>query len=286
MQIIWQRCCPQKTISYWAGKLARLEWPWLKNRFIAWFIQRYGVNMSEALESDYRAYRHFNAFFTRALTPSARPFPAAATVRISPVDGAISQIGAICQGTLLQAKGHTYRVNSLLACDEETSAQFNQGYFLTAYLSPKDYHRIHMPIAGQLMRMTYVPGRLFSVNPYTADHLPDLFARNERLICYFETAEGPMAMVLVGAMIVASIRTPWHGLVARQREGQIQHWSYEEAPIPFDRGQEMGQFELGSTVILLHTQQAAPWAKQWQAGSLLQMGAAMTTEASRANTEA
>jgi len=240
---------------------------------IRWFARRYGVDMAEALQPDITAYASFNDFFTRALRPGARPLaPAPLTC---PVDGAVSQLGRITQGALLQAKGHSYTASALLGGDGALATQFEGGTFATLYLSPRDYHRIHMPCQGRLTRMVHVPGSLFSVNPVTARHVPGLFARNERVVCLFETALGPMALVLVGATIVGSMCTVWHGQVNPPRPGAIRRWDYPPEQAALDQGQEMGRFKLGSTVIVLLPQGAADWRADWTPGRAVRMGEAM-----------
>jgi phosphatidylserine decarboxylase len=216
---------------------------------IRWFIGRYGVNMAEAAEADPAAYRTFNDFFTRALQPGARP--QAQATWTCPVDGAISQFGRIERDQVFQAKGHAYSTTALVGGNRNLAAPFDGGHFATLYLSPKDYHRIHMPCAGRLLRMIHVPGDLFSVNPTTARGVPGLFARNERVVCFFDTAHGPFVLVLVGATIVGSMATTWHGVVNPPRPGELREWAYADRRIEFAQGDEMGRFLLGSTVVML-----------------------------------
>ncbi|MCS5560771.1 MAG: archaetidylserine decarboxylase, partial [Marinobacter nauticus] len=250
--VLSQYVTPQLAVSRLAGRLADSEsTPALKNRVIKWFIGRYGVNMSEAAEPDFTAYPTFNAFFTRALKPGARTIDPAPETLTSPVDGAISQIGQISTDRVFQAKGQSFSLTELLGGDDERAEPFREGEFATIYLSPKDYHRIHMPMAGTLKEMVYVPGKLFSVNPVTAENVPNLFARNERVACLFDTEAGPMAMVLVGAMIVGSVETTWAGVVA-PNSGKVMQWQYHgDDAVTFEKGQEMGRFRLGSTVVLV-----------------------------------
>ncbi|MDH2290819.1 archaetidylserine decarboxylase [Cobetia sp. 10Alg 146] len=236
---------PQHLISRLIGRIAACENPWVKNTFIERFIKAYDVNMNEALEENPRAYACFNDFFTRALKQEARPIEEGL---VSPADGVLSQFGAISHGTLVQAKGQAFSLTQLLGGSEERAAPFRNGRFATVYLSPKDYHRVHMPLAGRLVEMAYVPGRLFSVNVATATHVPGLFARNERLVCIFETEHGPMAMVLVGAMIVAAIKTVWSGQVT-PLSGDVETTRFDQL-IELARGAEMGRFQLGSTVVM------------------------------------
>ncbi|MGC3872597.1 archaetidylserine decarboxylase [Halomonas sp. GXIMD04776] len=236
---------PHHLISRLSGLVADSRAAWFKDPFIKWFIRRYGVDMSQAQEPDPTAYNCFNDFFTRALRDDARPI---GDGMVSPADGFLSQFGDVEHGTLIQAKGQRYSVTSLLGGDTRRANPFRQGSFATVYLSPKDYHRVHMPVTGTLREMTYVPGRLFSVNLATADQVPRLFARNERLVCIFDTEFGPLAMVLVGAMIVAAIETVWAGQIT-PRSKHIQTTRFDK-PITLAKGAEMGRFKLGSTVIL------------------------------------
>ena len=232
--------------------------------------------MAEALNSDISSYATFNDFFTRALKPGARPTTSAAL--ICPVDGAISQFGDIKQDQIFQAKGHNYSTTALVGSDGELAAQFQNGSFATIYLSPKDYHRIHMPCDGTLMRMIYVPGDLFSVNPTTARGVPGLFARNERVVCVFDTANGPFVLVLVGATIVGSMATVWHGQINPPRSSDIREWHYENHNITLKQGEEMGRFMLGSTVVMLFPESHSKtrvFNPAWTAGCAVQLGQAM-----------
>jgi len=254
----------RRLVTQWAGAFARAELGALTQAAIRWFVARYGVDMSEAADPDVASYASFNAFFTRALRAGARPLAGADYV--CPVDGAISQFGAIEQGQIFQAKGHCYSARALLADDEALAAGFENGQFATLYLSPRDYHRIHMPCAGRLVQMTHVPGDLFSVNPATVGRVPGLFARNERVVCRFDTERGPMAMVLVGATIVGSMATVWHGVVNLPRTGQIRRWNYEGQSVDLAQGAEMGRFLLGSTVILLWPRGTLEFDPHWAPG--------------------
>nr|WP_284046907.1 archaetidylserine decarboxylase [Halomonas llamarensis] len=236
---------PHHGLSRLVGKFAECDTPWLKNALIKTFIQRFNVDMSQALEPDSAAYTTFNDFFTRALKANARPIHEGI---ISPADGTLSQYGRLQAGQLVQAKGHTYSAQTLLGGDTALAEEFLGGSFATVYLSPKDYHRVHMPMTGTLREMIYVPGRLFSVNQATANYVPGLFARNERLVCIFDTEQGPMAMVLVGAMIVAAIETVWLGQVT-PLSGHPQRMQFGQ-PITLEKGAEMGRFKLGSTVVM------------------------------------
>ncbi|SRR5690606_6043825 len=273
--VLSQYVTPQLAVSRLAGRLADSEsTPALKNRVIKWFIGRYGVNMSEAAEPDFTAYPTFNAFFTRALKSGARTIDPDPSTLVSPVDGAISQIGQISTDRVFQAKGQSFSLTELLGGDDERAEPFREGEFATIYLSPKDYHRIHMPMAGTLKEMVYVPGKLFSVNPVTAENVPNLFARNERVACLFDTEAGPMAMVLVGAMIVGSVETTWAGVVA-PNSGKVTQWQYSgDDAVRFEKGQEMGRFRLGSTVVLVMPKGAVKWQPNQVAEKTVQLGEA------------
>ena len=270
--IILQYLLPQQLLSRLTGWLADSRIPWLKDLLISRFAAHFQVDMSEAVEPDLRQFENFNAFFTRPLRPDARPLAPAADALLSPADGAISQLGDITGGRIFQAKGHTFSVADLLAGDQLRAADFIGGSFATVYLAPRDYHRVHMPIDGTLTAQTYVPGELFSVNQTTAANVPRLFARNERLVCYFDTAVGPVAVVLVGAMIVAGIETVWGGQVAPPRGPQTLRFDNQSAPITLARGAEMGRFKLGSTVILLLPETAADWQPEIQPASTVRQG--------------
>ena len=248
--LIFQYLVPQHTLSRIVGALAASRWGFLKSPFIHWFAKRYEVNLEEAKCSDLSQFKSFNDFFTRELKPGMRPIETGESVVVSPADGAINQLGNISNGTLLQAKGRHFNLVSLLGGDPEIAEPFQDGCFCTVYLSPKDYHRVHMPIAGTLTRMIHVPGKLFSVNQFTSENVDSLFARNERVVCFFETQSGPMALVLVGAMIVASVDTVWAGQVCPMRDAST-HVNYaEQVPcVQIGKGEEMGRFKLGSTVV-------------------------------------
>ncbi len=276
LSIRLQYLIPKQLLTALAGKLASAKLGWFTQRVIAWFVRRYGVNMQEAVESNIQGYASFNDFFTRALKPGTRP--QAMHLLTCPVDGRISQFGAIHQGRLIQAKGHDYSLQALLADDTQLVKNYLDGDFATIYLSPKDYHRIHMPCSGQLLSMTYVPGDLFSVNPLTATHVAGLFARNERVICEFHGAAGNFAMILVGATIVGSMATVWHGVVNPPRPGKIQHWDYRKQNIHLAQGEEMGRFLLGSTVIILLPQRQFQFHPDWYAGKPVMLGEAMSVE--------
>ncbi|GAA5443522.1 phosphatidylserine decarboxylase proenzyme [Microbulbifer sp. NBRC 101763] len=267
-----QYLTPQHAFSRAAGWLANTQIKSIKDPFTRWFVDKYGVNMQEAKETDCTAYRTFNDFFTRELKEGVRPIVSGEHSLACPADGAISQLGGIHNGRIFQAKGHDYSLLELVGGDPELAAQFNDGHFATVYLSPKDYHRVHMPMAGTLRSMIYVPGQLFSVNTVTAENVPRLFARNERLVCVFDTAAGPMAMILVGAMIVAGIETVWAGQVTPHKR-DVRSTNYlDTAPIHLKKGEEMGRFKLGSTVIMLFGKEQVRWLDSLDAETTVRMG--------------
>ncbi|MEX2961893.1 archaetidylserine decarboxylase [Microbulbifer sp. TYP-18] len=269
-----QYLTPQRALSRAAGVLAETRLKWIKDPFTRWFVQKYDVNMEEALEQDCTAYGTFNDFFTRALKPEARPIAGGEDTLVCPADGSISQLGEIHNGRIFQAKGRDYSLLELVGGDPETAARFTGGSFATVYLSPKDYHRVHMPLAGRLQAMVHVPGQLFSVNTTTAENVPRLFARNERVVCLFDTSAGPMAVILVGAMIVASIETVWAGLVTPYRRRiRTTHYGQKDQ-VRLERGEELGRFRLGSTVILLLGADRVRWLEALQAESPVRMGQA------------
>jgi phosphatidylserine decarboxylase len=271
--VLAQYLIPKQAITLLAGRFARAKAGALTTRLIAWFVQRYRVNMAEAANPDIASYASFNDFFTRALQADVRPLAPADL--ICPVDGAISQFGRIEGQQIFQAKGHHYSSTALVGGDAALAAQFDNGHFATLYLSPRDYHRIHMPCAARLTRMIYVPGDLFSVNPTTARGVPGLFARNERVVCVFEGAHGPFVMALVGATIVGSMATTWHGVVNAPRPGRLSEWHYDDQPITFQQGDEMGRFLLGSTVVMLFPQGPLTFNPAWQPGGAIQLGEVM-----------
>ncbi len=273
LAVLPQYLLPQKAVTALAGWVANSPSRALAQAIIPRFIQRYGVNMAEAAQPDPGAYDTFNAFFTRPLREGARPLADADFV--CPVDGAISQFGNIDQDQIFQAKGHTYSTQALVGGDAELAALFHDGHFATIYLSPKDYHRIHMPCAGTLRRMIYVPGDLFSVNPTTARGVPGLFARNERVVCVFDTAFGPFVQVLVGATIVGSMATTWHGIVNPPRRPAVTEWRYDDTANTLAQGAEMGRFLLGSTVVLLWPANTLRFNPDWQAAGPVRMGELM-----------
>jgi len=238
--------------------------------FTPWFIRHFDIDMSQALEPNWRKYASFNQFFTRELKPDARPLEDSDL--LCPVDGCVSQAGTIKSTRIFQAKGHDYSLSTLLGGESPWTARFTDGEFATLYLSPRDYHRIHMPIEGKLIEVIHVPGRLFSVNPATARTIPGLFARNERVVCIFETAIGPMAMVLVGAIFVASIETVWQGVVTPPAGKNVRRWDYRDKNIVLKKAQEMGRFNMGSTVILLFGKESMRWDERIQAAAPVRMG--------------
>lgn len=274
--ILMQYLLPHHLLSRLAGCLANCAWAWVKNPFITWFVGHFKVDMSQALEENPTAYSSFNAFFTRALKPDARPLDNTAGGILCPADGTVSQLGKIEHGRIFQAKGHSFSVTELLGGNPQHAAAFQGGEFATVYLSPRDYHRVHMPYSGTLTEMIYVPGRLFSVNQTTAENVPELFARNERVVCLFDTDVGPMAVVLVGAMIVASVETVWAGLVAPPSR-ELRTTAYGQAAPSLERGAEMGRFKLGSTAIVLFGPNVASWQAELKAGSAVSMGQLMGT---------
>jgi phosphatidylserine decarboxylase len=273
LAVLPQYLLPKQALTRFAGWVAGARWGGATTALIRWFIGRYGVNMAEAAQPDPAAYASFNEFFTRALKPGVRPLADAPL--ICPVDGAISQFGAIHEGRIFQAKGHDYTATALLGGDAGLAAHFHGGHFATLYLSPKDYHRIHMPCAGRLLRMIHVPGELFSVNPATARGVPGLFARNERVVCVFDAEHGPWVMVLVGATIVGSMATVWHGVVNPPRPGGLREWAYQDQAIALPRGAEMGRFLLGSTVVMLFPAGPLRFNAEWAPGGAIRMGQAM-----------
>ena len=280
--IALQHLLPKQALTSLMGWLAGARGGAATTAAIRAFVQRYGVNMAEAAQPDVAAFPTFNEFFTRALKPGARPLAQADL--ICPVDGAISQFGAIDGDRIFQAKGHHYTTQALVGGDGALAAHFHDGLFATLYLSPRDYHRIHMPCAGRLLRMIHVPGDLFSVNPATARGVPGLFARNERVVCVFDGDAGPWVLVLVGATIVGSMATVWHGVVNPPRPGTVREWTYHDQDIRLAQGQEMGRFLLGSTVVMLFPAGATSgrslaFNPAWAPGRHIRLGEAMATRA-------
>ena len=273
LAVLPQYLLPKQALTALAGKAAGAQAGKLTTTVVDWFVQRYKVDMAEAANPDTASYPTFNAFFTRALKPGARPLAQAGL--ICPVDGAISQFGAVQRDQILQAKGHHYSTTALVGGDAALAAQFVDGSFATLYLSPRDYHRIHMPCDGRLLRMIHVPGALFSVNPTTARGVPGLFARNERVVCVFESQHGPFVLALVGATIVGSMATVWHGVVNPPRPGQLRDWRYDDQRIELRQGEEMGRFLLGSTVVMLFPTPTLRFNPAWSAGRAIRLGEAM-----------
>ena len=273
LAVLPQYLLPKGALTNFAGRIAGAKGGAMTTRLIRWFVGRYNVNMDEALDPDITHYTSFNDFFTRALRPDARPLAKADYV--CPVDGRISQFGTIDKDQIFQAKGHNFSTTALVGGDAALAAQFEHGSFANLYLSPRDYHRIHMPCDGRLTRMIYVPGELFSVNPTTARGIPGLFARNERVVCVFDTANGPFVMTLVGATIVGSMATVWHGVVNPPRTGEIRDWSYANDNVVLKQGEELGRFLLGSTVVMLFPKDTVQFNANWQPAGPVQLGEVM-----------
>jgi len=269
------RIIPQHGLSNLVHKLTRIRSPWFKNRMIRWFIQQFNVDMSLAMQSEPEAYKDFNSFFTRPLRQGARPI---CNQGLScPVDGTISQIGNIIDSTIIQAKNHDYDLTALLGGSATLANSFRNGSFCTIYLSPRDYHRIHMPLDGNLREMVYVPGKLYSVNTYTAETVPGLFAINERVLNIFDTELGPMALIQVGAINVGSMETVWHGMITPPYGKEISIWRYDKDTIELKRGDEMGRFNMGSTVILLFAKDAIKWHSELVATDVVRMGQCLSS---------
>ncbi|WP_126174114.1 archaetidylserine decarboxylase [Altericroceibacterium xinjiangense] len=274
LKVMVQHLLPKQLLTTLAGRAASARGGGMTTRLITWFVGKYGVDMTEAENAEIGSYRSFNDFFTRPLKTGARPIAAADFV--CPVDGAISQFGAIDDYHMLQAKGHRFTTTALLGGDSALADEFRHGSFANLYLSPKDYHRLHMPCDGKLTRMIYVPGTLFSVNPTTARGVPNLFARNERVVCVFDSPEhGPFVMVLVGATIVGSMATVWHGVVNPKRTGKISEWTYADQDIVLKKGEEMGRFLLGSTIVMLFRQGTIAFNENWAPERSVRLGEAM-----------
>ena len=274
LKILLQYLLPKQHLTILAGRIAGAQGSAMTLPLIRWFVRTYGVDMSEAENPDIASYNSFNDFFTRPLKAGARPLAAADFV--CPVDGAISQFGAIDDEHMVQAKGHHFTTTGLVGGDTTLAAQFRDGSFANLYLSPRDYHRLHMPCDGKLTRMIYVPGALFSVNPTTARGVANLFARNERVVCVFESPEyGPFVMVLVGATIVGSMATVWHGVVNAKRSGKVSEWSYDDQDIVLKKGQEMGRFLLGSTIVMLFRPDTIVFNPDWAPERSVRLGEVM-----------
>ncbi len=274
MRTLTQHLLPHRIIAKIADLSANCSVPWIKNYLINYFIKRYPVKMHEAIIEDPFAYETYNKFFTRQLKPTCRPIDPNINSIVSPADGQIAQIGRIDQDNILQAKGHNFSVQALIGSNE-LAQPFINGTFATVYLAPKDYHRVHMPLAGKLTNMLYIPGKLFSVNQHAAENIPNLFARNERVVSIFDTAAGKMAVVLVGAMIVGSIETVWAGQITPPYSSKLKVWEYGTDPtnnLELAKGSEMGLFKLGSTVIVLFTPNVNVWDAKRTANSEICMG--------------
>jgi len=268
--VLPQYLFPKHAMTVFAGLVANGRWGGITTAIIRRFVRKYRVDMSEAANPDIASYDSFNAFFTRALREGVRPLSEA--TYICPVDGALSQFGPIEQDQIFQAKGHYYSTAALVGGDAKLAAQFQNGSFATIYLSPRDYHRIHMPCDGRLTRMIYIPGTLFSVNPTTARGVPGLFARNERVVCVFDSDNGPFVLTLVGATIVGSMATVWHGVVNPPRTKQVREWTYAPGEVSLKKGEEMGRFLLGSTVVLLFPENTLGFQQEWEAARPVRLG--------------
>ncbi|MGC9423417.1 archaetidylserine decarboxylase [Vibrio sp.] len=273
---------PQHGLTRFIGKLASAKAGGLTTAIIRWFIKQYDVNMNDALHSDPKYYSTFNEFFVRELKPDVRPIASGEDVLVHPADARVSQFGPITDGQLIQAKGHQFSAQELLGGDADLAQEFAEGDFATLYLSPSDYHRVHMPCDGTLRQVIYVPGDLFSVNPLTAEHVPNLFARNERVVCIFDTPFGPLAQVLVGATIVGSIELVWSGTMTPPRGNTIYRWNYPpqgHQAVVLQKGQEMGRFKLGSTVINLFAKDAIHFDESMQLQSPTLLGSSYAHKA-------
>lgn len=275
LRVLPQYVLPKHAMTTLAGAFASRRAGRITTAAIRAFVAKYGVDMSEAANPDIASYATFNDFFTRVLKSGARPIANAPW--ICPVDGSISQFGATDKDRILQAKGHHYAITALVGGDRKLAAAFEHGSFATLYLSPRDYHRVHMPCTGRLQRMIYVPGSLFSVNAVTARGVPGLFARNERVVCVFESEHGPFISTMVGATIVGSVATVWHGVVNARRPAKLREWRYEDRQVVVEKGAEMGRFLLGSTVILLFPRNTLAFNPQWAPGRSIRLGEAMAT---------
>jgi phosphatidylserine decarboxylase len=271
--VLPQYVLPKQALTTFGGWIANARWGRVTTAIIRWFVGKYGVDMSEAEKPDIESYATFNAFFTRALRPGVRPLAPADF--ICPCDGTISQFGAIDDDRIIQAKRHDYSTVALVGGDRRLAEHFQHGSFATLYLSPKDYHRVHMPCAGRLIRMIFVPGTLFSVNPVTARGVPELFARNERVVCVFVTEHGPFVLVLVGATIVGSMETVWHGVVNPPGTREVREWQYRDGDHVFEKGDEMGRFSLGSTIVLLFPREKLEFNPEWAPERQVRLGETM-----------
>lgn len=267
-----QYILPHHFLSKIMSKFTHSEITVWKNLMISQIIKVYGVNMSEAKEQDINNFASFNHFFTRELKPGVRPITSEEKAIACPADGAVSQAGLIDQGQIFQAKGKSFSAIDLLGGDADRAKPFEDGSFTTIYLSPKDYHRLHMPLKGTLTEMVHIPGRLFSVNGATANSVPGLFARNERVACLFETELGPMALILVGAIFVSSVETTWHGVVTPPSIDSVRSWQYQDDAPVIEKGAEMGRFNMGSTIIVLFAKDKVKWNADFVANKKVQLG--------------
>ncbi|MBC3872378.1 archaetidylserine decarboxylase [Undibacterium flavidum] len=273
LAVLPQYFLPKYLLTAFAGLVANDRGGRRTTRLINWFVKKYHVNMQEAANPDTASYANFNEFFTRALRADARPITTSKYA--CPVDGAISEFGNINEGQIFQAKGHYFSATALVGGDASLAAKYHDGQFANIYLSPRDYHRIHMPCDGRLKRMIYVPGELFSVNPTTARGVPGLFARNERVVCVFDSPYGEFVLVLVGATVVGSMQTTWHGIINPPRSKQVREWNYAEQNIVLKKGEEMGRFLLGSTVVMLFNKDSMQFNPNWKSAGFVQFGEEM-----------
>jgi phosphatidylserine decarboxylase len=272
LKVLPQYILPQHTLSKLMSYITHSENKTLKNWCINTVIKHYGVNMTEALEENPEVFKSFNHFFTRVLKPEVRPLTTEKNAIACPADGAVSQAGNITDGLIFQAKGMSFTAVDLLGGDAERAKPFEDGVFATIYLSPKDYHRLHIPLTGTLKEMVHIPGKLFSVNTVTTRSVPGLFARNERVAAIFDTEAGPMALVLVGAIFVSSIETVWHGVVTPPTAPSVQTWHYDDKPITLKKGEEIGRFNMGSTIIVLFGKDKVQWLNKFKADQLVNLG--------------
>ncbi len=272
LKVAPQYVIPKHFLSTAMHGFMQIETPWVKNNVIKLLTKIYGIDVSEAADENIENYPHFNAFFTRALKPEVRPIDETPNSWVSPVDGVISQSTHIEKNHIIQAKAHPYTVEALVGGDIDYAKQFHNGEAAVIYLSPKDYHRIHMPVDAKLISMTYVPGDLFAVNPATVRQIPGLFARNERVVIRFENEHGIFCLIMVGAIFVGSMETVWEGKITPEYEPTIQHWDYQDEDIHFKKGEEIGRFNMGSTVVLLTTQGQLPELGKIHPNTPIQMG--------------
>lgn len=277
LKIIVQYILPKHLLTLLAGKLAEAKMGKFTTFLIENFIKKFKIDMSEAKHSDPAYFDTFNNFFTRELKEGLRPIVEGDENLATPVDGCVSQQGDIKEGRIFQAKGHDFGLRELLGGRDDVAAPFDDGIFSTVYLAPKDYHRIHMPMTGKLEQMIFIPGDVFSVNPLTAENVPNLFARNERAVAIFSTAVGPMAMVLVGATIVGSIETVWAGTLKPLKNKEVQYWDYKDQEIVLEKGAEMGRFKLGSTIVALFPKDTIEFSEDLAPLSVTRLGELFAT---------